>query len=298
MEEQRHVVGPAREARAGAPRWRSWGRWCPRCGRPRTTNRPARAVCGAVARLVLRELASAWGRGWQPGDVLHLARRGLTAAHVELLRAAIGVELAGYPPSTMHPRWHAQLEEFDIRVAPAPTDGGGCIVVRAAAGLGRSRWAPRSTPPPSWPACSASSASTPLPGRAGGSGVARAAEVDPKVLARVKALLAKAESTHLRGGGRDVHRGGPGSDGPAQHRRSAAGRRHRGPQGPTGLRVWIDAPYESAKVSLLSARRPGQSLPQRSGTSTSACARCSVSRPTSRPSTRCSPHCWCRPRTP
>ena len=36
---------------------------------------------------------------------------------------------------------------------------------------------------------------TPLPGRASASAARKATEVDPKLLARVKALLAKAEST-------------------------------------------------------------------------------------------------------
>jgi hypothetical protein len=207
-------------------------------------------VCGAAARLVLRELASAWGRGWQPGDVLHLARRGLTAAQLELLRAAIGVELAGYPPSTVHPHWHAQLMEFDIQAVPSP-DG---------------RWLQSCGPQQDWVLTLGAALDaaaflaclqrverlTPLPGKAGAWGGASAAEIDPKVLARVKALLAKAESTPYAAEAETFTAGAQALM--ARHSIDAAllASEAENPGGPTGLRVWIDAPYESAKVSLLS----------------------------------------------
>jgi hypothetical protein len=111
-----------------------------------------RTVAASVARFVLREVASAWERGWQPGDVLHLARRTLTASDLEVLRAAIGADIASYPPSTVHPRWHAQLEEFDARRAPSP-DGGWLL----ACGAGQ-QWAMTvaaavgtASTPPCWP---------------------------------------------------------------------------------------------------------------------------------------------------
>ena len=210
-----------------------------------------RTVASVVARVVLRELASAWERGWQPGDVLHSARRQLTAVHLELLRAAIGVELAGYPPSTLHPRWHAQLEEFEIRPAPSP-DG---------------RWLSACGPHDDWVLALGAALDvaafltclypvkrlTPLPGRASASGAAKAGEVDAKVLARVKALLAKAESTPFEAEAETFTAGAQALM--ARHSINAAllAAASDEPQGATGLRVWIEAPYESAKVNLLVA---------------------------------------------
>ena len=204
-----------------------------------------------TSRLVLRELASAWERGWQPGDILHLARREQAASSLGVLRAAIGVELAGYPPSTVHPRWHAQLEEFEIRPAPSP-DG---------------RWLPACGPQDDWVLALGAALDvaafltclypvkrlTPLPGRASASGAAKAGEVDAKVLARVKSLLAKAESTTFEAEAETFTAGAQALM--ARHSIDAAllAAASDEPQGATGLRVWIEAPYESAKVTLLVA---------------------------------------------
>jgi hypothetical protein len=94
---------------------------------------------------------------------------------------------------------------------------------------------------------------TPLPGRASTSGAARAAEVDSKVLARVRALLAKAESTTYEAEADTFTAGAQALM--ARHSIDAAllAAAADEPQGATGLRIWIEAPYESAKVSLLVA---------------------------------------------
>jgi hypothetical protein len=214
-------------------------------------ERARRTLAGTVARLVLGELASAWERGWQPGDVLHLARRRLTACHLEVLRPAIGVELAGYPPSTVHPRWHAQLEEFDIRSTPSPE---GTWLLSCARS---EEWVPTlaaAIDVATFLACLAPvERLSPPPGRAGGSAGTRASEVDAKVLARVKALLAKAQSTPYAAEAETFTAGAQAVM--ARHSIDAALLAAAGDerQGPAGLRLWIDAPYESAKVSLLAA---------------------------------------------
>jgi Protein of unknown function (DUF2786) len=210
-----------------------------------------RRVARTTARLVLRELASAWDRGWQPGDVLHLARRQLTAVHLELLRAAIAVELAGYPPSTVHPRWHAQLEEFEIRLVPSSEAEWllSCgrhrdVVLTLGAAIDVAAFLTCLYP---------LKRLTPLPGKASASGATKAADVDPKVLARVKALLAKAESTTYEAEADTFTAGAQALM--ARHSIDGAllAAAADEPQVATGLRIWIEAPYESAKVSLLVA---------------------------------------------
>jgi Protein of unknown function (DUF2786) len=212
----------------------------------------ARRIVGAtMARIVLREVASVWERGWQPGDVLHLARRRLTASHLELLRAAIGVELAGYPPSTVHPRWHAQLEEFEIRPTPSPE---GAWLLSCGAWEEWALTVAAALDAATFLACLASvERLTPLPVRARPSRGRKAAEVAPKVLARVKALLAKAESTTYAAEAETFTAGAQALM--ARHSIDAAllADAQEDPQGPVAFRVWIDAPYESAKVSLLSS---------------------------------------------
>jgi hypothetical protein len=183
--------------------------------------------------------------------VLHLARRMLTASHLEVLRAAIGAHVAGYPPSTVHPRWQAQLEEFDIQAAPSPAGA----------------WLLSCGAPQEWAmtvAAAVDSATflaclhpierlTPPPGRAGAWSGRKAPQVDPKLLARVKALLAKAESTTYEAEAETFTAGAQALM--ARHSIDAAllADAEDDPQGPAAFRVWIDAPYESAKVSLLSA---------------------------------------------
>ena len=210
-----------------------------------------RRVGGIAARLVLRELRSAWERGWQPGDVLHLARRQLTVVHLEVLRAAIAVELAGYPPSTVHPRWHAQLAEFEIRLAPSP---GAEWLLSCGPRRDVVRTVSTAIDVAAFLTCLYPvKRLTHLPGKASASGVARAADVDDKVLARVKALLAKAESTTYEAEAETFTAGAQALM--ARHSIDAAllAAAADEPQGATGLRVWIEAPYESAKVSLLVA---------------------------------------------
>ena len=228
--------------------------------------------------------------------MLHSARRQLTAVHLDLLRAAIGVELAGYPPSTMHPRWHAQLEEFEIRLAPS-REGEWFLscgsrhdwvltlgaAVDVAAFLSCLHPVKRLTP---------------LPGRASSSGAAKAGDIDPKVLGRVKALLAKAESTTYAAEAETFTAGAQALM--ARHSIDTAllAAAADEPQGATGLRVWIEAPYESAKVSLLVAVAEANRCRTVSQRSLGFCTVRAVSRPTSRPSTPCSPRCSCRPHMP
>jgi hypothetical protein len=210
-----------------------------------------RIVGAAAAEQVLGKVATAWQRGWQPGDVMHLARRRLTAAHLGLLRAAVGVQLAGYPPSTVHPHWHAQLEEFEIQLAPSPEGqwllSGGSkddwlqnLVVAVDVTLFLSDL-PRVQH------------LTPLPGTVTRTAATRSGELDPKVLARVRALLAKAESTPYPAEAETFTAGAQALMARYSIDAALLAAAAEDPQGPGGVRVWIDAPYESAKAILLQA---------------------------------------------
>lgn len=214
-------------------------------------ERVRRMVGAAAAEQVLGTLATAWERGWQPGDVLHLARRRLTAAHLELLRAAVGVELAGYPPSTVHPHWHAQVQEFEVQLAPSPE--GHWLLSRGS----QDDWLQTlgvAVDVAVFLSCLLPVQQlTPLPGRVTATAATRAGELDPKVLAKVRALLAKAESTPYPAEAETFTAGAQALM--ARHSIDAAlvAAAAEEPQRATGVRVWIDAPYESAKATLLLA---------------------------------------------
>jgi hypothetical protein len=147
------------------------------------------------------------------------------------------------------PRWQAHLEEFDIRPAPSPH---GAWLLSSG---GPQDWVPTVAAALDVAAFLASlgpmTRLTPLPGAAAGGAAAH--QVDAKVLARVKALLAKAESTPFPAEAETFTAGAQALM--ARHSIDAAllAAGANEPHGPSGVRMWIDAPYETAKVSLLVA---------------------------------------------
>lgn len=131
-----------------------------------------------------------WTRGWSPADAVHLIEHTLSAAHAPVVVAVVARDgwrrrRAG---QRLHRRWVGQLEALDERAAARrqPVDDGPTAVgrlrlaVEVLARLGR---APRVPP------------TVPAPGTAGPDGVAVPPGLDERILARVRALLVKAEST-------------------------------------------------------------------------------------------------------
>jgi hypothetical protein len=191
------------------------------------------ALSEVLSRLLVGAVAERWRQGWQPADLVHVVGRQLRAVHRQVCAVAIDVEAESYRSSPAgDPGWLAQVDAVTDRPDDAVDGGGGSTlfessvdpearrasrsgrygrggrdgrdgraplverVVTLAGGVHDGLGAvidvlglfqqllaqPRLCPPPSeW-------GSTP---RVRGSG--RAA--DPKVAERVRALLAKAEST-------------------------------------------------------------------------------------------------------
>jgi hypothetical protein len=59
-------------------------------------------------------IRAAWSRGWAPGDVAQHSRRKLDQAIESLLLAAIASEHRSYSPSAVDPRWLDQLTDLGI----------------------------------------------------------------------------------------------------------------------------------------------------------------------------------------
>jgi hypothetical protein len=156
-----------------------------------------------IERVADQALAAAWERGWQPADVERLVRRQLRAGHVAATVAAIAHQHRRYAAATVAPGWRSQLRAMggDPWESPAPAEEA----------PGRLPLGDLDDPDP---AISESSPDhqamievlsllwwlpklprlAPVPGEArstAGSGRA----VDARVLERVRAMLAKAEST-------------------------------------------------------------------------------------------------------
>lgn len=213
--------------------------------------------------LLDRLLATAWAGGWQPSDLVELARRRRPESRAMLIDA-MAAEVVKHPASTVDPRWRAQLDQLGAQVwwqpdrPRLPQWARRHGLLRPAALSGLIGLAGLLLALPKLPLL------LPPPGTATGAdrAVARAGrfnevdEVDEKVLARIRALLAKAEST-------DFPEEAEALSSKAQELmarfsldRTLVEASGRGDQSvgtrPLARRIWLDAPYVSAKIHLVS----------------------------------------------
>ncbi|WP_406114171.1 DUF2786 domain-containing protein [Streptomyces sp. NBC_01014] len=186
-------------------------------------------------------LRRAWQRGWQPADVARLVRRDLTERHTRLLAELIAAEVRAY--DRLPPRWQAQLDEL---VDPAgETAGAGRRADRfsyATAVLELYRLLLRL--PTIEPVGAAPGAAAQLPPHH---------HAEPRMLTRIRALLAKAEATDYAAEAEALS--AKAQELMARHsideaRLSAEG---RSADTPAACRIGVDAPYETAKAVLLDA---------------------------------------------
>lgn len=170
------------------------------------SGRDGAGVPGAVSTALRAAVARAWSIGWQPADLVHATARKETARFRRLLVDAVAGEAEQWRDHTdADPRWIAHLDDIGARRWwPADVAHLDAWVARdrldrvdallESAHLVGVLWrlpslTPVSQPPSAWgrPGASTSSSITPRrPARAG---------IDERVLKRVRALLAKAEST-------------------------------------------------------------------------------------------------------
>jgi uncharacterized protein DUF2786 len=149
------------------------------------------ALCGV--------LECPWQRGWQPVDVWQIVRRRMGSTAARFVVGAIAANAAQYAEATLHPRWRAQLDELEARIwwnqsrpyVQEWSRHNGQDVPAVLALVYQLLWMLRRLPPE--PELIA------RPGTATTSVAASPATpaVDSKVLAKVRALLAKAESTEF-----------------------------------------------------------------------------------------------------
>ncbi len=216
---------------------------------------PAAAVDEQVERHLLGIVGRLWLGGWQPAELFRQGRRGSSAAGARLVGLTIATDHLGRRATTLDHRWTAQVEELDL---PA-VDGRGGWVGRWAVteSLGRSDalstviqvLADLSALPrldPLLPPPGSSSVRTGGSPRQGGDGATN----DP-VLQRVRALLAKAESTSFEAEATAFT--AKAQELMARHAIDAAlldGHDAAG-EVPVAVRIAVDDPYVDAKSLLL-----------------------------------------------
>ena len=158
-----------------------------------TTADPA-LVGREAETLLLLAIGGLWDNGWQPVEVVRLARRADGRAG-RLMAAAVAADHARRDPSTLHPRWVAQLESLDLPEVVSTSGWIGAFgraellhqvalvqTIVAALGAAYSAGRLRTIIPP--------------PGAARMRSMAdRDPAINDPVLLKVRALLAQAEST-------------------------------------------------------------------------------------------------------
>jgi hypothetical protein len=154
-----------------------------------------------MARLE-RGVTIAWERGWQPADLVRYVARGLNTPHQSLAVDAIASEMRTYPASTVDEYWRAQLDTIGARVwwrgpyitawCHAEDADATTLITCAVELLELLRVLPRLA------------TIGPRPGTAGAGTrdsqrrhCPEREQVDQRMLGKVRALLAKAESTEF-----------------------------------------------------------------------------------------------------
>ncbi|MFD7967487.1 DUF2786 domain-containing protein [Streptomyces clavifer] len=180
----------------------------------------------------------AWSRGWQPADVVRIVRRELDATGTALASALITAETARY--GRLPPRWADQLAALP---APEPRNRPDRFTY-ASALLELYRLLLRL--PVIEPV-------GPPPGTAADGLHLPPAHGEPRMLTRIRALLAKAEATGFPEEAEALTT--KAQELMARHsidEALLAARTHGGGT-PGACRIGVDAPYESAKAILLDA---------------------------------------------
>ncbi|MFE7565359.1 DUF2786 domain-containing protein [Streptomyces sp. NPDC057539] len=180
----------------------------------------------------------AWERGWGPADVGRLVRRDLDGPHLRILAELTAAEARRY--ERLPPRWAAQLAELDEEreARPHRTDrfSYATAVLELYLLLVRLPAIEPVGPVPG----------TPLH-------LAAPADGEPRMLTRIRALLAKAEATGYPQEAEALT--AKAQELMARHsidEALLADRTHRGDV-PGACRIGVDAPYETAKAILLDA---------------------------------------------
>jgi hypothetical protein len=212
------------------------------------------AIDRCLAARLRRAVATAWERGWQPADVVRFASRRRTSRHGRLATDAIAAEMRAYSSATVDDRWHEQLAVLGASIWWEDDDehpNAWCD----REGVGRADYIAcavelvhllESLPvlPSIGPRPGASTNPTTTPQD-------RPGDVDQRMLGRVRALLAKAESTEYPEEAEALS--ARAQELMARHSIDnallAAETGRTG--GPAGRRIPVDNPYDAPKAVLL-----------------------------------------------
>lgn len=200
-------------------------------------------VLATVQPLISEALDHLWEHGWTPADAVHITTRELSTAHADVVSEAIVADgrsriRAG---QALHPRWRAQLDVLDARRPEAGARRRALPPVRVAVTVLCLLVRLSPLPP-----------TVPGPGQSSDDALGNATRLDERMLARVRALLAKAESTEFEEEADALT--AKAQELIARHAIAEALLHTPDDVGePSVRRVHLDDPYGDAKAALLAA---------------------------------------------
>jgi hypothetical protein len=206
---------------------------------------------------LFRRFEVLWHNGWLPVDAVEHLRRSVPVTTLELARTAIARQVSRYARPSLHPRWWASVVEAEVRPDRAPQEPATRLwadrhalsptdlldaVLAILRPLHRIHALPTIVPAPGTDDARRAAREDPsTPG------------IDPKVLARVRALLAKAESTGFPEEAEAL-------SAKAQDLMNRYSLEHALVEGEQAqqtavitIRLWLDAPYVMPKTLLVQA---------------------------------------------
>ncbi|MFW5416423.1 DUF2786 domain-containing protein [Nocardiopsis sp. CNT-189] len=221
------------------------------------TERPewAAAASRALVSCLTSRLARAWRLGWQPAEAVRQASRGLDGTAAAICADMVAAEHRAHPAASLDPRWAEQLGALgegewwheDAGYLAGLTARHGLLRLEAVEAALRLAALLEAVPPlePLLPRPGEPAAPAPAPAAAPG---------DAARLAKIRALLAKAESTEFPDEAEALS--ARAQELIARHSIDAAllGAEPAGggaSPAASGRRIPVDAPYEQHKASLL-----------------------------------------------
>lgn len=215
----------------------------------------AQAVSRYLVEFLAATVTRAWAAGWQPAELARHAGREATPVHASMAADMIAAEMRAYAAATVDPRWAAQV------TATAPdgswwgTDAEYLAAWRRRAG----------EPDPTAPVATALEtllvlrhlqvleSLLPAPGgtRARPAPAPVGHSVDERMLSRIRALLAKAESTEFSEEAEALSARAQELMAKYSIDHALLAARAGEKEEPAGRRIAVDNPYESPKTTLL-----------------------------------------------
>jgi len=212
----------------------------------------SRAVATGAGIAMTELVHRLWQAGWLPVDLWEITRRRADDAATNLLVDVIAADHAQYGEAAVDERWAAQIQQLEATVwwdrgqphllqwaerHGAEPGQALLVVITLLATLMTLPELPRIVPPPG----AARNRSAP------------ASRVDQKVLARVRALLAKAESTEFPDEAEALSAKAQELMNRHAFERALLDADTQRQQTATSIRLWLDSPYVDAKSHLVAA---------------------------------------------